>query len=235
MKVAVIQPSYIPWLGFFYMMNYADLFIYFDDVQFDKNGWRNRNKILINKTEKWLTLPINKSSLAINNVSKLLNKVSLKGEAILDIASEHKRILNIHYKKSKYLYLLEEAYSKDIFSTNLLSDITIKQTEYLRELLRIDTRSERSSNINYKDEVTADIDPITRKKSEPFKSSKTVGATEYISGMAAQNYLDVDLFKKPYRCSLESIRPGHRKWLPFCITLFIDIRPTQRVRLIESI
>ena len=47
MKVAVIQPSYLPWLGYFYMMKYADLFIYFDDVQYDKNGWRNRNKILV--------------------------------------------------------------------------------------------------------------------------------------------------------------------------------------------
>ena len=83
MKVAVIQPSYLPWLGYFYMMKYADLFIYFDDVQYDKNGWRNRNKILVNNSEKWITLPIKKSTINSNFKSKVLNSVSLNGTSLL--------------------------------------------------------------------------------------------------------------------------------------------------------
>lgn len=194
MKVAVIQPSYLPWLGYFYMMKYADLFLYLDDVQYDKNGWRNRNKILVNNTEKWITLPVKKSSFDSKD-AKMLNAITINGNSHI-IGCEHKRILGIHYKKSKFLNLLESAYSKEIFSNNLLADVVISQTEYFRELLSIPTKTARSSNINYKESVTNIINPIHRKNHNLLGLLKQVDATEYISGVSAQNYLDTDLFER---------------------------------------
>lgn len=198
MKVVVIQPSYIPWLGYFYMMKYADLFIYFDDVQFDKNGWRNRNKILIDSKEKWLTLPIDKSSFMGSDGSKLLNNVTLKGDPC-SLGYEHKRILSIHYKRSHYLNLLDEAYSKNIFSTSLLADVVIHQTNYFKEILDIDTKIVRSSSINYpKIDATIDgeTDTIKKKNFNLLSLLKEVEATEYLSGLAANNYLDEMYFEQ---------------------------------------
>ena len=194
MKVAVIQPSYLPWLGYFYMMKYADLFIYFDDVQYDKNGWRNRNKILVNNAEKWITLPVKKSSFSSTD-TKMLNAITFNGSSHI-IGCEHKRILGIHYKKSKFLNLLEGAYSKNIFSNNLLADVVINQTEYFRDLFSISTKTVRSSNINYKENLTDTINPIDRKNRNLLGLLKQVDATEYISGVSAQNYLDAELFEK---------------------------------------
>jgi hypothetical protein len=58
MRIAVLQPGYIPWLGFFDQMARSDTFIIYDDIQFDKHGWRNRNRIKTAQGVKWLTVPV---------------------------------------------------------------------------------------------------------------------------------------------------------------------------------
>ena len=56
--LAVLQPGYLPWLGFFDQMRRADVFVYYDDVQYDKHGWRNRNRVKSPDGPVWLTVPI---------------------------------------------------------------------------------------------------------------------------------------------------------------------------------
>src|SRR3989442_9456693 len=56
--VAVLQPGYLPWLGFFDQMRRSDVFVYYDDVQFDKHGWRNRNRVKAPTGPHWLTVPV---------------------------------------------------------------------------------------------------------------------------------------------------------------------------------
>src|SRR5216684_7456421 len=56
--LVVLQPGYLPWLGFFDQLRRADVFVYYDDVQFDKNGWRNRNRIKTGSGVQWLTVPV---------------------------------------------------------------------------------------------------------------------------------------------------------------------------------
>ena len=57
--VVILQPGYMPWLGFFDQLYRSDVFVYYDDVQFDKNGWRNRNRIKApDGTPHWLTVPV---------------------------------------------------------------------------------------------------------------------------------------------------------------------------------
>src|SRR6058998_3901315 len=56
--LAVLQPGYLPWLGFFDQMRRADVFVYYDDVQFDKHGWRNRNRIKSPAGPHWLSVPV---------------------------------------------------------------------------------------------------------------------------------------------------------------------------------
>ena len=57
-KIAILQSNYIPWKGYFDIISASDTFIFLDDVQYTKNGWRNRNKIKGLKGEQWMTIPI---------------------------------------------------------------------------------------------------------------------------------------------------------------------------------
>jgi WbqC-like protein family len=56
--LVVLQPGYLPWLGYFDLLNKADVFVHYDDVQFDKHGWRNRNRVKGPKGAIWLTVPV---------------------------------------------------------------------------------------------------------------------------------------------------------------------------------
>ena len=59
MKCVILQPSYIPWRGYFHQIQKADVFVFYDDVQYDKHGWRNRNLIKGPNGPQWLTIPVN--------------------------------------------------------------------------------------------------------------------------------------------------------------------------------
>src|SRR3954469_1788276 len=58
MKVVVLQSNYVPWKGYFDLIHDADLFIFYDEVQYTKNDWRNRNRIVTKNGPQWLTIPI---------------------------------------------------------------------------------------------------------------------------------------------------------------------------------
>ena len=68
MKVVILQPSYIPWRGYFDQICRADLFIFYDDVQYDKRGWRNRNQIKTPKGKQWLTIPVHSHGAQTENI-----------------------------------------------------------------------------------------------------------------------------------------------------------------------
>ncbi len=61
MKIAIHQPHYLPWLGYFAKWAAADLFVFLDTVQFEKNGWQNRNRIKTRDGARWLTVPVRAS------------------------------------------------------------------------------------------------------------------------------------------------------------------------------
>ncbi|WKL03999.1 WbqC family protein [Paenibacillus amylolyticus] len=61
-KVAVLQSNYLPWKGYFDIINDVDTFIFYDDVQYTKNDWRNRNKVKSTTGAQWLTIPVNNSN-----------------------------------------------------------------------------------------------------------------------------------------------------------------------------
>ena len=81
MNCVILQPSYIPWRGYFHQIQKADLFIFYDDVQYDKNGWRNRNRIKTRQGAHWLTIPV-------------LTKGTLsEGTLIRDVRIDHSKSL----------------------------------------------------------------------------------------------------------------------------------------------
>src|SRR5215208_3687185 len=145
MNVVILQPSYIPWRGYFDQIRRADLFIFYDDVQYDKHGWRNRNQLKTMHGKKWLTIPVNSkgvtSGIPIKDVSIDWSK---------SWAKTHLKSLMASYNKApyfkEYLPLLESFYER---RDEFLADFTITLSIALaRELGITATRFLRSSEMS---------------------------------------------------------------------------------------
>src|SRR5438105_7539550 len=94
--LAVLQPGYLPWLGFYDQVRRADVFIYYDDVQFDKHGWRNRNRIKTPAGPLWLTVPVRHTGLGETRVMDALIDRQTKW------ARTHVKSLRQYYAKAPY-------------------------------------------------------------------------------------------------------------------------------------
>ena len=178
MNVVVLQPSYIPRRGYFDQIQRADLFIFYDDVQYDKHGWRNRNQIKTSQGKQWLTIPVHSQGATHGLLIK---------DAEIDWskpwARNHWKALSFSYAKAPYFQCyaswLESFYLRE---DRFLADFTIELTIALaRELGITHTRFMRSSEL-------AGIDG---EKTERLVQILTrVGATHYISGPSATEYLE---------------------------------------------
>jgi len=181
-NVVILQPSYIPWRGYFDQIRRADLFIFYDDVQYDKHGWRNRNQIKTAQGKQWITIPVHTKGVT-------------EGIPIKDVridwskpwAKNHLKTLTISYNRSpcfkNYLPLLESFYNRQ---DQYLADFTIETTIVLsRELGINSTRFLRAS----------ELPGIHGLKTERLvQILKEVGATHYISGPSARDYIELDKF-----------------------------------------
>jgi len=75
MNCVILQPSYIPWRGYFHQIRKADVFVFYDDVQYDKRGYRNRNQIKTRNGKIWLTIPV---SCRNNQIERTpINKIDI--------------------------------------------------------------------------------------------------------------------------------------------------------------
>lgn len=192
MNVVILQPSYIPWRGYFHQVYKADLFIFYDDIQYDKHGWRNRNQIKTAQGKQWLTIPVHSKGVT-------------EGVPIKDVridwskpwASNHLKTLTFSYTKSPYfkdyLPLLESFYERQ---DEYIADFTIETTIRLsRELGITSTRFLRSSELS----------GIEGQKTDRLiQILKQVGATHYISGPSARDYIELEKFDEA-NISLEYI------------------------------
>jgi hypothetical protein len=99
MTVVILQPSYLPWLGFFEQLHRSDVFVIYDDVQYDRGGWRNRNRIKTAQGVQWLTVPVR-----VN-----FREHPLIHEVLIDNGKDWRRkhILSIKQNYSKAAYFRE--------------------------------------------------------------------------------------------------------------------------------
>jgi hypothetical protein len=181
-NVVILQPSYIPWRGYFAQIRKADLFIFYDDVQYDKHGWRNRNQIKTAQGKQWLTIPVHSRGVT-------------EGIPIKDVridwsrpwGKSHMKALTFAYNKAPhfkhYLPLLESFYDR---RDECLADFTIETTVLLsRELGITSTRFLRSSELPGIHGVKTD---------RLIKILEQVGAQHYISGPSARDYIEKEKF-----------------------------------------
>lgn len=203
MKTVLLQPSYIPWRGVFHQIFKSDLFIHFDDAQYDKHGWRNRNIIRNKNGLQWLTIPV----LSKGNVEHRLEIKDIKINHSVNWLKKHWQSIEQSYSRAKYFNLyaagLKAFYEKE---TEFLAEFTIPLLELLASLLGIShVKYLRSSTLNCQGSKTDKIINILN----------VVGSKYYISGPSAQNYLDAKALEEN-KISLEYMKYGYEKYPAPC-------------------
>jgi hypothetical protein len=181
MRIAIMQPGYLPWLGFFELMYNCDLFVLLDDVQYTKKDWRNRNRIRTKDGWIWLSAPV----LTKNKRFQLMNEVEINNS--VDWKRKHLRAIEINYHRAKYFknYFpsLVEKYSYD---WDYLVDLDIVLIGWLKDALKIITPIIRSSLL------------VTQGKKEEkiINICKKLNAKELYDSKAAHDILELEKFKK---------------------------------------
>ena len=180
MIVAVHQPQYLPWIGYFDKIDKADFFVLLDDVQFKKNEWQNRNKIKTAQGWQWLTVPVRyKYPQLINEVpiNRTIRWQHKQGQAILS-----------NYKKATYYHYLEEFFDEMFcFNWELISQLNISLVNKLVKVLEIDTPLFVSSELG---EFPQDADQRL------IAITKLFGADTYLAGIGGREYMDLDRYKE---------------------------------------
>jgi hypothetical protein len=182
-NVVILQPSYIPWRGVFDQIRRADLFVFYDDVQYDKRGWRNRNQIKSSHGKQWLTIPVYSHGAQTQSIS--IGQIPIVWDSPWNEA--HRKAIFHSYSKAphfdRYRPLLETFYRR---RDEFLADFTIDFTVALaRELGNSHTRFMRSSEI-------PGIDG--QKTDRLIQILQAVEATHYISGPSASDYIEKEKF-----------------------------------------
>lgn len=180
-KVAIVQSSYIPWKGYFDLIRHADEFVLFDDVQFTKRDWRNRNRIKSPQGPQWLSIPVKVKGLYLQ---------SIKDTVVSDTTwnENHWRTIQGHYARAPFFGSFKGAIAELFLgcAETSLSAINHRMIAGLCQILGITTKV--SWSMDY---------PIVPGQTERLVSvCEQAGATEYISGPAARSYIDAGLFEK---------------------------------------
>ncbi len=183
MKCVILQPSYIPWRGYFHQIEKADLFVFYDDVQYDRRGWRNRNKIKTAQGPKWLSIPV--YARGVQQSKTAINEIQIVNDD--DWNETHWKSIELAYHKAPffndYAFLINEFYQR---KPTYLADFTIETTIALAYQLGIrNTEFIRSSTLEVEGSKSERLINILQK----------VGATHYISGPSAKEYIDEERFK----------------------------------------
>ena len=178
--VVVLQPAYLPWLGFFDQLRRSDAFVYYDDVQYDKHGWRNRNRVKSAQgTPHWLSVPVRHSGLAWPRIDRVeIDRTSAW-------ARKHVGTLRQFYSRApharSYLPALEELLYRPWES---LVELDIALVQLICGWLKLHRPMVRSSELKIGGDKSGRLLAIC----------KHLGAERYLSGDAAQDYLDLELF-----------------------------------------
>lgn len=179
-RIGILQPGYLPWLGFFEQVYKSDLFIIYDDVQYDKESWRNRNRIKTAQGMQWLTVPV---------------YVDFKSHPLItEIKIDH----HTHWAR-KHLAAIEQNYAKAPFFHRyipLFREVLEKKWEFLidldlyfiikiMEILGLDTKKiVRSSTVQIEGDRISRLITLCQR----------FGATVFYEGAAGRNYIDDQIF-----------------------------------------
>jgi hypothetical protein len=178
MKLAISQPTFIPWYGYFGLVDYVDEFVLLNDVQFEARSWQQRNYIKCNNEKKFLTVPVLKKKKFEQKIYEV--KINREDNYI----NKFIKTIELSYKKSTYY----NSYSKDIFDIIISNDkslmeLNINFIKYFCDVLGIKKKITNSLDLNLKNKKDGLIKEICEiKKCDEYIS--TMGAKEYLGDKA---------------------------------------------------
>ena len=180
MVVAVHQPQYLPWLGYFNKVDRADIFVLLDNVQFKKNEWQNRNRIKAAQGWQWLTVPV------MYRYPQLINEVLINYRA--NWQHKQRQAILSNYKKAPHYDRLE-GFFEEIFSSSwqFISQLNIQIVRKLAKILGIDTPIYVASELG---EFPQDPDERL------IAITKHFGSDTYLAGAGGREYMDLEKYSK---------------------------------------
>ncbi|KUM52482.1 WbqC family protein [Rheinheimera sp. EpRS3] len=177
-KVAILQSNYIPWKGYFDMIAAVDEFIIYDDMQYTRRDWRNRNQIKTPNGVQWLTIPVKVKG----KFDQRIRDTEIDGSSWL---SDHWKGLLMNYRKAKYFsdiaVWLEPLYQAEY---RTITELNLAFITAICDYLGIETKISCSWDYQLDDGKTERLVSLCRQ----------AGATEYISGPAAKDYIEASYF-----------------------------------------
>ncbi len=180
MKAAIVQSNYIPWKGYFDMIDQVDRFILLDDVQYTRRDWRNRNKIKGQAGLNWLTIPVNVKG----KYHQMIRDVAISGS---EWRTKHWTAIQHAYARapcfSEYASEIRSIY--ETCASDRLSAVNLAFISRICHLLGIHTVISQSMDHNL----------VDGKSERLVGLCEAVGATTYLSGPAARGYLNLDAFE----------------------------------------
>lgn len=180
-KVVITQSNYIPWKGYFNNILQADVVVMYDDMQYTRRDWRNRNYIKTEQGLKWLTIPVEVKGKYFQKINE--TKISEPGWNL-----NHLQQIKQHYAKAaffkEFFPWIEELYKNA--TSEYLSEVNLHFLKAICDLLEIKTEFRDSREFVLKEEKTERLVSICRE----------LNATEYLTGPAAKAYMDESLFEK---------------------------------------
>jgi hypothetical protein len=179
MRAAVIQSNYIPWRGYFDIMHDADVFVFYDDVQYTVNDWRNRNRIKTANGVVWLTIPTG------NQNDRRICDVTIRDQSW---ARKHWTTIEQSYRRAagfaRYGDFFRGFYGRSWESLSVLNQTMIRA-------IAIDLLGIRAHFLDSRDY------DLSGKGSERLLTLlQRLGVTDYISGPSAKAYLDADAYAR---------------------------------------
>lgn len=182
MRCAIMQPTYLPWAGYFNLISSVDRFVFLDNVQFDRRSWQSRNRILLNGKEHLLTVPVKKvpRSTTINKIETSVEHASWK---------------------EKHLGLIKQAYRKAPFGTEVIGILTpVYEQECTKSLSEINIRLiqqiSTAIGLDVKFEVASGLQCYGKRSELLLSICDSIGASEYFSPLGSMEYLKEDRFEE---------------------------------------
>ncbi len=181
-KVAIVQSNYIPWKGYFDLIAAVDEFVLFDDAQYTRRDWRNRNQIKNPEGVQWLTIPVKVKGKYLQKI----RETEIDGN---DWCQDHWKALSQNYKRAECFdeisRLLAPLYLNVAPETKMLSELNRLFLEKVCQYLGIRTKITSSGSYQILEDRTERLVSIVRQ----------AGGDEYVSGPAAKGYLEESRFR----------------------------------------
>ncbi len=180
MKIVVTQSNYIPWKGYFDLINYVDEFIFFDEVQYTRRDWRNRNLINDGKNKKWITIPVQNKG----NYDEKISNMFVNDKSWVN---QHLKIFKHYYSKSKFFH---ETYE---FLQKVYYEIDSDNLSYINKFIIKSISKHLNLKCNFRDSTT-----IKKKETDAserlLEICKSRNCKIYVTGPNAKNYLNEKIF-----------------------------------------